>query len=149
MLIPGEKVVNITYNPNGGVIRGSEETLVIQYNEGDIVTIPEAPEREGYKFLYWKGSEHQPGDKYVVGVDHEFIAQWEKINEEEPVAPAAPEEPKSPEKPVTPSSEGVKTGDASTPTFWAIILVLCGILVILMVDMGRCNLRRTNSRRKF
>ena len=67
----------ITYDANGGkfedgsVIKSEHKILE------DEITIAEAPKREGYKFLYWKGSEYQPGDKYIVNGDHTFVAQWE------------------------------------------------------------------------
>ncbi|MBR2700683.1 MAG: hypothetical protein IKE77_01200, partial [Erysipelotrichaceae bacterium] len=35
-----------------------------------------APTREGYKFDYWEGSKHYPGDAYTVVGDHVFTAQW-------------------------------------------------------------------------
>ena len=63
------------YDENGNVI----ETKEIEY--GTTITLPDAPVREGYKFLYWQGSKYYPGDKYVVEGDHQFTAVWEKIEE--------------------------------------------------------------------
>ena len=46
---------------------------------GKYFTLPEAPIRDGYTFLYWEGSRYNPGDKYkVTGTDHTFTAVWEK-----------------------------------------------------------------------
>ena len=46
---------------------------------GEYFTLPEAPIRDGYTFLYWEGSRYNPGDKYkVTGTDHTFTAVWEK-----------------------------------------------------------------------
>ena len=46
---------------------------------GKYFTLPEAPIRDGYTFLYWEGSRYNPGDKYkVTGADHTFTAVWEK-----------------------------------------------------------------------
>ena len=59
---------------------GSPEDVVKVYNEGTPITIIGVPERAGYNFLYWKGSEYQPGDTYTVVEDHTFTAQWEIIN---------------------------------------------------------------------
>ena len=46
------------------------------HKEGDVITIHEAPVREGYTFSYWKGSEYKPGDTYTVTGDHTFTAVW-------------------------------------------------------------------------
>ena len=45
---------------------------------GDVISILEAPERDGYTFRYWKGSRYQPGDKYTVCGDHTFTAVWKQ-----------------------------------------------------------------------
>lgn len=41
---------------------------------GQKITIPKAPVKKGYKFLYWKGSKYYPGDKYTVTTSHKFTA---------------------------------------------------------------------------
>ena len=66
----------ITYNLNKGTIKGSSSPVVFQYPYGEVITILEAPVRDGYLFSYWKGSEYHPGDKYKVTGDHTFTAQW-------------------------------------------------------------------------
>ena len=81
----------ITYDPNGGILDGSSDPVNEIHGEGTTITIREAPTREGYKFLYWKGSEYQPGDQYTVEADHTFVAQWEKE-----AAPTPTPEPKYP-----------------------------------------------------
>ena len=43
--------------------------MSVTANAGDEVTILDAPTRSGYTFQYWKGSEYQPGDTYVVEED--------------------------------------------------------------------------------
>lgn len=79
-------VYTITYDPNGGVFRESEAPTSEQWPFGETIAIAEAPTREGYTFLYWKGSEYQPGDKYTVEGDHTFVAQWqENVVPDEPV----------------------------------------------------------------
>lgn len=40
--------------------------------------IIDAPTRDGYTFVCWKGSEYQPGDKYLADSDHVFTAEWKK-----------------------------------------------------------------------
>ena len=90
----------ITYDADGGKIdtagsfgtaSAGREIVYYTYAYGEVITIIGAPQREGYKFLYWKGSEYQPGDSYTVKEDHTFVAQWEKESEpqrEEPHAKA-------------------------------------------------------------
>ena len=51
----------ITYDPNGGVFRGTGSKTVIEYDYGEVISIAEAATRDGYEFLYWKGSEFFPG----------------------------------------------------------------------------------------
>ena len=67
----------LTFDCGGGTIDG-KASLIIEANVGDVITIPEAPVRDGYTFKYWKGSEYYPGDKYTVEGDHAFTAVWEK-----------------------------------------------------------------------
>ena len=76
--ITGEVPYAITYDLNGGTYQGSSDNIVEHHNRGDEIEIHPASVREGYNFLYWKGSEYQPGDKYTVDDDHVFVAQWEQ-----------------------------------------------------------------------
>ena len=59
----------LTYDPAGGTIDGKSDKVSVTANAGDEVTILDAPTRSGYTFQYWKGSEYQPGDTYVVEED--------------------------------------------------------------------------------
>ena len=75
-----EDRLRIRYNPNGGHWKdNSTDILTYYYDKGNILTLINPPTREGYRFLYWKGSAYKPGDKYTVVDDHMFVAQWEKI----------------------------------------------------------------------
>ena len=78
---PGvEDRIKINYDPNGGHWSDkSTDILTYYYDRGNIIALINPPTREGYRFLYWKGSAYQPGDKYTVVGDHTFVAQWEKI----------------------------------------------------------------------
>lgn len=71
----------ITYDANGGKFTDGKSIKQELYKENDTITIIEAPTREGYQFLYWKGSKYNPGDSYVVKDNHAFVAQWNKIPE--------------------------------------------------------------------
>ena len=98
VIVKDKENVTLTFDPNGGT--WSDNTTDNKYVEtklGSIVDILEAPTREGYKFLFWKGSEYQPGDKYEVVGNHTFVAQWEA-------------EP-APEKSKTPTVDKITEGD--------------------------------------
>jgi len=73
-----KEIFTIVFRPNGGNWNGSTENRVIDYADDTTITIPEAPEREGYTFVEWRGSSYQPGDKYTVTEDHVFTAIWKK-----------------------------------------------------------------------
>ena len=75
---PDGKKFTITYKLNGGTYDGSTNDIVETYDAGTVISIHEAPVREGHTFTYWKGSEYQPGDKYTVTEDHTFEAQWKE-----------------------------------------------------------------------
>lgn len=68
----------ITINPNGGNWNGDTKAKVMKIKKGDYITLPQAPSKKGYTFLYWKGSNYKPGDKYKVEKDHTFVAEWKK-----------------------------------------------------------------------
>ena len=77
---PAPTKMKLTFNPGDGVWSdGTNSEKYIFAEKGDEITIPEKPIKEGYKFLYWKGSKYQPGDKYTVVGNHTFVAEWEKI----------------------------------------------------------------------
>ena len=71
----------ITYDANGGKFTDGKSIKQESHKENDKITIIEAPTREGYQFLYWKGSQYNPGDSYTVKDSHAFVAQWNKIPE--------------------------------------------------------------------
>ena len=68
----------ITYDPNGGRLAGSSKPVQSAHLYGEVITIREAPVREGYEFQYWEGSRYDPGDSYTVTGDHTFVAKWKK-----------------------------------------------------------------------
>lgn len=71
----------ITYDANGGEFSDGAKIKQEVHKMNDNIKIKEAPARPGYKFLYWKGSKHNPGDKYQVVDNHVFLAQWNKAPE--------------------------------------------------------------------
>lgn len=66
----------LTFDPNGGHWDGDSANKTFVVGQGQNFTIIPAPVKEGQRFLYWKGSEYQPGDSYVVEGDHTFTAEW-------------------------------------------------------------------------
>ncbi len=63
------------YDEEGNLI----QTDNVEY--GSTITIPNAPTKEGYEFLYWEGSKYYPGDQYTVTGPHTFKAIWKKVEE--------------------------------------------------------------------
>lgn len=80
----------IVYNANGGKFADGTEIKTNIYPIDEVISIIGAPTREGYKFLYWKGSKYNPGDSYTVKDNHTFVAQWEA---EEPEPQPQPYDP--------------------------------------------------------
>lgn len=75
---PDPDSYTITYKLNGGNYDGNTDDVLETHYAGEVITIRDKPTREGYTFLYWKGSEYYPGDSYTVVGDHTLVAQWEK-----------------------------------------------------------------------
>ena len=73
---PERVTASITYRLEGGSYKGSTADITEAHFVGDVITIHEAPEKDGYSFSYWKGSEYRPGDTYTVSGDHIFTAVW-------------------------------------------------------------------------
>lgn len=113
----------ITVDPNGGNWNGDTAKRMQDFAKGDVFTLPEAPERDGYKFLYWKGSEYQPGDTYVVQGNHTFIAEWEKNNKKS--------EGKSTPDKKTRVDTMPKTGDNLDLAVYAGLLAMMSVGVLL------------------
>ena len=80
----------IIYDANGGKFADGTEIKTNIYPIDEVISIIGAPTREGYKFLYWKGSKYNPGDSYTVKDNHTFVAQWEA---EEPEPQPEPYDP--------------------------------------------------------
>lgn len=97
--VPSAEYVDIVFNANEGAWENGETRREYRSAIGSVITIESAPTREGYKFLYWKGSEYQPGENYTVPAGgHTFVAQWEKVEkpEEKPSVPSVDSKIKMP-----------------------------------------------------
>lgn len=107
------KDVKIIFDANEGAWANGDTRRVHPCAVGSTITIESAPMREGYKFLYWKGSKYNPGDRYLVEGAHTFTAMWEK------------DEKKPEEKPSVDSK--IKTPRGSALTAEEIAKILAGM----------------------
>ena len=138
---------NVTFNFNGGELNGQKAALVIEADFDGYITIPEGPEKNGYKFLYWKGSKYYPGQKYKIEGNHTFTAIYEKVDEKLDSSESDDSSHKKDEKtePSNKSNQSVekpKTGDANQYLF-AEMLMLIVISSIGIITIGR-NRKRDN-----
>ncbi len=89
--VPSAEYVDIIFDANEGAWANGETRREYRSAVGSVITIESAPTREGYKFLYWKGSEFHPGENYTVPAGgHTFVAQWEKVEKKPEDKPSAP-----------------------------------------------------------
>ena len=67
--------IEITVNDGTGNINK------ITINKGATITVPSAPDRDGYRFLGWSDgtNTYNPGDKITVTTGMTLTAQWEEI----------------------------------------------------------------------
>ena len=102
---------------NGGELDGNTGVIKEQYVEKTVLTLPE-PTREGYEFLYWKGSKYNAGDKYKVTEDHTFVAQWKKEGSGDS----------------SKSGNGTNTGDSANILLWLTLLTasLLGAIAVVL-----------------
>ena len=70
---------DLTFDLNGGTLNGQTGKITMTYEYGAKIKLPDAPTKEDYKFLYWKGSQYEAGAEYTVDGPHDFTAVWEKV----------------------------------------------------------------------
>ena len=100
------------------------------YKEGEVVSIPDAPDKENYEFTNWS-----PAFSTKAVADAEYKPVYKEVKKEEPVAPA-PEEPV--DKPKTPIQKAVPaivagvvtTGILATGYFSGLWLFLANLLFV-------------------
>ena len=114
-----DNMCTITYNANGGKFSDDSNLKIEKYKEGENIIVIDAPTRPGYKFLYWKGSKHYPGNEYTVVGDHTFTAVWQKNDVSDETSP--------------------KTGDNSMPYVYALGLIMAAISGMLILNARRNN----------
>jgi len=123
-------IFEIRYVLNGGSFDGSTEDIVENYKDGTEILIHEKPVREGYTFLYWRGSEYQPGDRYKVESNHTFTAVWEKDKEKTYTVPFDANDGSSP---TVSGKTAVKTGDESNAVSWLMLLAVSMLALVLIL----------------
>lgn len=127
----------ITYDLNGGSIDGSTADITVKAGNGEIIRLPEAPTRKGYQFLYWKGSKYDPGDRYTVGEDHVFTAEWKKAADADDTDTSGDSSSDSSSDSASGtddagSANGVRTGDESLLWVWTLIMAF-GIVGLMLL----------------
>ncbi len=127
--------VCITFDFNGGVIGADCGPKTITVEKGALITLLEAPYKQGHTFLYWDESRYQPGDTYKVESDHTFTAVY---------APDNAGYDQNPEKPVHANDVLPTTGDAFTATIVALVALISGTLTCAYV--GGCALYQKRNR---
>ena len=136
---PITRSYDITFNLDGGKLNGQTGFIIENYEYGTVINLPKAPEKDGYRFLYWKGSEFAPGDEYTVEGAHTFTAVYEKIKDEKTVTPVADNKtPKAAAAITAPAKEAaadniVATGDTSS----MLTNMLLIIALVVMIVTGR------------
>ncbi len=129
----------MTIKPNGGKwADGTTTPKTYTVEVGKYFTLPEAPIKDGYTFLYWEGSKYNPGEQYLVTeLDHTFTAVWQK-NEVKP-------ENKGNTSSVNTSKEvktSPKTGDNGMLYVYALeLLMAAGVMIILNDKRKKNNLK--------
>lgn len=127
--------VCITFDFNGGVIGADCGPKTITVEKGALITLLEAPYKQGHTFLYWDESRYQPGDTYKVESDHTFTAVY---------APDNAGHVSKPESPVHGGNALPSTGDAFTATIVALVVLISGTLTCAYV--GGCALYQKRNR---
>ena len=138
-----ETKYTLTYDLNGGAYGGSTDDIVETYAAGTVVSIHEAPERDGYTFRYWKGSKFSPGDSYTVTADHTFTAQWKKTpaSDDDPDPDPDPDSNPDPDPDPGPTPPGGKTITSNPPSTIAktgdvLFPVVAGLLALAVCSLG-------------
>lgn len=121
--------VCITFDFNGGVIGADCGPKTITVEKGALITLLEAPYKQGHTFLYWDESRYQPGNTYKAEDNYTFTAVYAPDN-----AGSAPK----PENPAHEHNALPSTGDGFTATIVALVALISGTLACACV--GGCAL---------
>ncbi len=128
----------ITFDLAGGTLDGQSGTVTWTREYGSTITLPK-PTRDGYAFLYWKGSRYEAGDVYTVEGGHSFTAVWEETPSPDPTPTPTTDKPSpAPDRPSTkplPQTGDPYAGAAALAVALALASGLC--LVAAGLSMRR------------
>ena len=113
-------------------MRQYTDDIIEKYPAGTVISIHEAPVREG--FYYWKGSEYKAGQKYKVTEDHTFTAQWKKRDDASGDADSGSGTDKNAAK------HNAKTGDETMILGWFAVIIASALAIVIL------NKRRRRSK---
>ncbi|MBP3879291.1 MAG: InlB B-repeat-containing protein [Lachnospiraceae bacterium] len=121
----------LTFDPAGGTLNGKTSPYTMTADYDSTVNLADAPTRDGYRFLYWKGSEYQAGASYTVKGDHTFTAVWEKEEDEEEKRPASGDDAEADHDHSDDDDSGSykspKTADESRTELWILLVAAAGL----------------------
>ena len=124
---------NISYNLDGGSYNGQIGTITEVYDYGTAIKLLGTPTREGYRFLYWRGSQYDAGADYTVEGDHLFTAVWEKIS--------GGSDANDSHVPKTAAKASPATGDESELALW-ISIMAAAVLALVYTFVRRREYNR-------
>lgn len=116
----------LTFDPAGGTLNGKTSPYTMTADCDSTINLADAPTRDGYRFLYWKGSEYQAGASYTVKGDHTFTAVWEKEEDEEEKRPASGDDAEA-DHDDSGSYKSPKTADESRTELWILLVAAAGL----------------------
>lgn len=116
----------LTFDPAGGTLNGKTSPYTMTADYDSTINLADAPTRDGYRFLYWKGSEYQAGASYTVKGDHTFTAVWEKEEDEEEKRPASGDDAEA-DHDHSGSYKSPKTADESRTELWILLVAAAGL----------------------
>ena len=120
------KECELSFDLGGGALDGQTGKITMKCRVGDTINLPGTPAKEGYKFLYWKGSEYAAGAEYTVDGPHDFTAEWEEVKEEQE----------------TKQDTSPKTGDHNKAGLWAALMGGALLVVIAAIVADRKYLKK-------
>lgn len=118
LTVKAVETFTLTFDLGGGTLNGKTGTYTIECEKGETIHLPDAPTKEGFRFLYWKGSRYEAGAEYTVTGPHDFTAVWEK-------AETSP-----------------KTGDNNHMILWVVLMATALAVGISIVIVTRRKLKK-------
>lgn len=82
-----KKTVDLSFNPNGGLINGSTEVYKVKATKNALFNNPPQATKDGFDFVAWKDSSSQNVDftNFKATQNQEFTAEWKTKETPKPV----------------------------------------------------------------